>query len=435
MTNAERERLFDLIRVPSVSALPEHDADMALAAQMMASELELAGASPVVTHNGRHPLVFGSVGPTDGRRVIVYGHYDVQPIGDPGLWHSPPFEPTVRDGYLYARGSSDDKGNLFMLLVAAQRLMAEGRLGVRLDFLIDGEEESGGTSAEEWLAADAEDAHAAVIFDAPMIGPGRPSFCVGVRGLLYRRITVRVSENDAHSGIYGGAALNSVLVLHDLVAAIRPRGGRLPEPLNAGVVPPTAAEREAWTELPGGAEALADSGLAPADARAAAEFYERTTALPSIDVHGLAAGEPTAVKTNIPAEATATLSLRLAPGQSADVVGKSLDALLRAAVPDGAEVEISDHGVAAPAVMDPAHPVLVAAADGFEEALGRRPVPVRTGGTIPIVAAFTERGIPTVLTGFGLPDDGIHGPNERLLIDHLELGVAAAMGLFDALAR
>ncbi|MDH3226121.1 MAG: M20/M25/M40 family metallo-hydrolase, partial [Thermoleophilia bacterium] len=433
MNDAERERLFDLIRVPSVSALAEHDADMALAADMVAGELERAGASVRISHEGRHPLVLGSAGPEDGRRVIVYGHYDVQPIGEPELWRSPPFEPTVRDGYLYARGSSDDKGNLFMLLVAAQRLAAAGRLGVRLDFLIDGEEESGGTSAEEWLAADPDPAHAAVIFDAPMIGPGRPAFCVGVRGLLYRRITVRVSESDAHSGIYGGAALNAALALHEVIAAVRPRDGRVPEPLHAGVAPPSAAERAAWKELPDGGQVLSEAGLLVADADAADAFYERTTALPSVDVHGLSAGEPHAVKTNIPAAATATLSLRLAPGQSPEVVGESLDALMRAAVPPGAELEITHHGAASAAVMDPEHPVLVAAADGFEQALERRPVPVRTGGSIPIVAAFTGRGIPTVLTGFGLPDDGIHGPNERLAMDHLEFGVRAAMGMFDAL--
>jgi acetylornithine deacetylase/succinyl-diaminopimelate desuccinylase-like protein len=268
-----------------------------------------------------------------------------------------------------------------------------------------------------------------------MIGPGRPSFCVGVRGLLYRRIAVRVSENDAHSGIYGGAALNAALTLQDVIAAVRPRGGRVPEPLHAGVVPPSDAERAAWAELPDGGDALAESGLKPTDSSAASEFYERTTALPSVDVHGLAAGEPDAVKTNVPAEATATLSLRLAPGQDPQVIGETLDALMRAAVPQGAELEITHHGGASPAVMDPEDPVLVAAADGFETALGRRPVPVRTGGTIPIVAALTGKGIPTILTGFGLPDDGIHGPNERLAIDHLEQGVQAAMGMFDALAR
>ena len=433
MTEEELERLFALIRVPSISALPEHETDMTRAADLVAAELARAGAQPRISHEGRHPLVLGTAGPDDAPRVIVYGHYDVQPVGEPDLWRSPPFEPTIRDGYLYARGASDDKGNLFMLLAAAQRLAAAGRLGVRLDFLIDGEEESGGTSAERWLEADAEDAHAAVIFDAPMIAPGRPAFCVGVRGLLYRRITVRVSDNDAHSGIYGGAALNAALALHAVLDAIRPRDGCIPETLHTGVVPASAAERAAWAELPTGAEVLDEAGLQPADAASADTFYERTTALPSVDVHGLAAGEPDAVKTNIPAEAVATLSLRLAPGQEPEAVGRELDALMRDALPAGADLEITHHGAAAPAVMDPEHPVLIAAADGVENAIGARPVPVRTGGTIPIVAAFTGRGIPTILTGFGLPDDGIHGPNERLAMDHLEQGVRAAMGMFEAL--
>jgi acetylornithine deacetylase/succinyl-diaminopimelate desuccinylase-like protein len=430
----ERARLDAFLRIPSISALPEHDPDMARAAAFMEQELQRAGAETRITHDGRHPLVHGTVGPRDGRRVIVYGHYDVQPIGAPDLWRSPPFEPVVREGNLYARGASDDKGNLFMLLVGAQRLAARGELGVRLDFLIDGEEESGGTSAERWLEADPDPAYAAVIFDAPMIAPGRPAFCVGVRGMLYRRVTLRVADHDAHSGIYGGAALNAAHALHDVIAAVRPRQGRVPAPLAAGVAPPTEQELAAWDELPSGEQVLAEAGLRPADAGAEGAFYTRTTAEPSVEVHGLAAGEPDAVKTNIPAEATATLSVRLAPGQDPESVGDALDALLSEAVPPGAEIEISRHGAASPAVVDPGHPALAAAADGVEHAVGVRPVPVRTGGSIPIIAAFGSKGIPVVLTGFGLPDDGIHGPNEHIRVEHLSLGARAAMGMFRALA-
>jgi acetylornithine deacetylase/succinyl-diaminopimelate desuccinylase-like protein len=341
----------------------------------------------------------------------------------------------VRDGALYARGASDDKGNLFMLIAAAQRLAAAGELPVRVGFVVDGEEESGGTSAADHFAADAEPALAVLIFDSPMIGPGRPTLCTGVRGMAYRRVRVRTGDADAHSGFYGGAALNAAHALLAMLAAVTPRDGRLPEPLYAGVAPAGAAEVTVWSDLPSGAEALAAARLRPADPGAPDGFYMRTLATPSLDVHGLSCGEQWAVKTIVPAEASATLSLRLAGGQDADHVAAALDDLLRAAAPEGAEVTIEDLGLAAPAVLDADHPVLAAAADAMQAAIGWRPVPVRVGGTLPVVALLAAKGVPTILTGFGLPDDAIHAPDEHLRVEHLELGTRAGMEILRALGR
>ena len=280
--------------------------------------------------------------------MVLYGHYDVQPPGPEELWTSPPFEPTVRDGALYARGASDDKGNLFMLLAAVQRLAGEGRLPVRAAFLVEGEEESGGSSALDHLAADAERAAATVIFDSVMIGPGRPTICTGVRGLVYRRVRVRTASTDAHSGLYGGAALNAAHALMAILGAVVPREGRLPAPLYAGVAPAGAVEVAAWDELPSGAEALATAGLRPADAeRPTASTCARWPRPPSTST-GSRAVSPGAVKTNIPGDAHATLSLRLAPGQDVEAVAASLDGLLRAAAPAGAEIEIEDLSTALP---------------------------------------------------------------------------------------
>jgi acetylornithine deacetylase/succinyl-diaminopimelate desuccinylase-like protein len=436
VTDDELERLYALLAIPSVSALPEHIPDMALAADAVAAEIRLAGGEPEVLTTGGHPLVVGTVpasaGNGTGPRVIVYGHYDVQPAGDPGLWHSPPFAPTVRGDHLYCRGASDDKGNLFMLLAAVRRLAQEGRLGVDVAFLIDGEEENGGTSAVDHLAV-APSADAAVIFDAPMIDPGRPGIYLGVRGLLYRRVRLRTGGIDAHSGVYGGAAMNAVHELVRLLGRVIPERGRMPAALREGAEPPTDAERAAWSHLPDGEAMLAEGGARPADPAAVAEFHERTTALPALDVNGIAAGEPHAVKTVIPAEAVATLSMRLAPGQRAEVMDERLDALLRGAAAPGCEVEIERLGSADPALVDPAHPMIRAAVRGLEAATGMPVSPVRTGGTIPIVAAFGARGIPVVLSGFGLGDDAIHAPNERLRFDHLELGARAAMGMLRAM--
>lgn len=437
MTGDEYQRLAALLRVPSVSAMPEHAADMAAAAAMIADEIRRAGGRAEVRETPRHPLVLGEVpagaGFPDAPRVLLYGHYDVQPPGDPGLWTTPAFEPEIRDGNLYARGASDDKGNLFMLIAAVQRLAAAGELPVRAAFVVEGEEESGGTSALEHFAGDPGPAIGAVIFDSPMIGPGRPTICTGVRGMVFRRIHVRTATVDGHSGLYGGAALNAAHALMTILAAVTPRDGRLPDALYAGVAPAGAEEVTAWELLPSGAEALAGAGLRPADPGAAEGFSMRTLASPSLDVHGLFCGEPFAVKTIVPSEASAMLSLRLAPGQDARELAGVLDDLLRAAAPPGAELTIEDEGVASPAALDPSDPVLAAAADGIARATGWTPVPVRIGGTLPVVAVLVGRGIPTVLTGFGMPTDRIHAPDEHLRHEHLELGTRAAMEILRAL--
>ena len=437
MTDQEFQRLEALLRVPSVSAMPEHAPDMATAAGMIAEEIRRAGGEAEVRDTPRHPLVLGEVPASDAfsdaPRVLLYGHYDVQPPGAPDLWTSPAFEPVVRDGNLYARGASDDKGNLFMLLAAVQRLAAAGELPVRAAFVIEGEEESGGTSALEHFAADPGPAIGAVIFDSHMIGPGQPTICTGVRGMVFRRVHVRTAGVDGHSGLYGGAALNAAHALMTILTAVTPRDGRLPDALYAGVAPAGAEEVTAWELLPYGAEALATAGLRPADPGAAEGFYMRTLASPSLDVHGLICGEPFAVKTIVPSEASAMLSLRLAPGQDAEELAGVLDGLLRAAAPPGAELTIEDKGLASPAALDPTDPVLAAAADGIERATGWTPVPVRIGGTLPVVAVLVGRGIPTVLTGFGMPTDRIHAPDEHLRHEHLALGTEAAMEILRAL--
>ena len=431
------QRLEALLRVPSISAVPEHAPDMAVAAEAVAQEIRRAGGDVEVRATPRHPLVLGEVPASSGDpgapRVLIYGHYDVQPPGDADGWTSPPFDPTVRDGYLYARGASDDKGNLFMLLAAVQRLAAAGELPVRAGFVVEGEEESGGTSALEHFAGDPGPAMAALIFDSPMVGPRQPAICTGLRGMVFRRLRVRTAATDGHSGLFGGAAMNAAHVLVRILGAVSPRDGRLPDALYAGVAPAGAAEVAAWDTLPPGAEALATGGLRPADAGAAEGFYMRTLASPSLDVHGLFCGEPFAVKTIVPGEASAMLSLRLAPGQDAPALAATLDGLLRAAAPPGAEVTIDDLGVASPAALHANDPALVAAAAAIERATGWRPVPVRLGGTLPVVAVLAGRGIPTILTGFGLPDDGIHAPDERLRVEHLGIGTRAGMEILRSL--
>ncbi len=439
MNADEMDRLFALLRVPSVGALPEHHADMIVAAGMVADEIRRAGGTASIETTTGHPFVVGEVAPSDGRpnptRVLIYGHYDVQPVGDLARWQSPPFEPTIRGEHLYARGASDDKGNVFQALVGVQRLAAEGRLPVHVTFLIDGEEETSGESAIEWVNTLEDVPDIAVIWDGGMMARDTPAVETGVRGLCYRRVTVTTGTLDGHSGIYGGAAMNAAHALTRVLAAVQPVDGRLPEALYAGVGPVSPSERAAWTRMPDGGRMLADAGLVPADARAGAEFAERTLAAPSVDVHAIWCGDADAVKTVIPTVASAMVSVRVAPGQQAAVVGAALERLLYEAVPQGATCRVESRGDAEPALMDPDHPVMRTAAAAIAEATGHEVLPVRSGGTLPIFASMVRKGMPTVLTGFALPDDAIHSPNERMLVVNLGTGVRAAMAMLEAFGR
>ncbi len=439
MNADEMDRLFALLRIPSVGALPEHDADMAVAAEMMAAEIRRAGGIATIERTTGHPFVVGEVPPSDGRpnptRVLIYGHYDVQPVGDLGRWESPPFEPTIRGEHLYARGASDDKGNVFQVLVGVQRLAAGGRLPVHVTFLIDGEEETSGESVIDWVNGLDDPHDIAIIWDGGMVARDQPAVETGVRGLCYRKVTVTTGTLDGHSGIYGGAAMNAVHVLTRVLAAVQPVDGRLPDALYEGVGPVSAAEREAWTRMPGGTQMLAEAGLVPADARAGAEFAERTLASPSVDVHAIWSGDADAVKTVIPTVASAMVSIRLAPGQEPAVVGATFERLLRQAAPEGATVAVEHRGDADPGLMDPDHPVMQTAMAAIAEATGQPVLPVRSGGTLPIFASMVRKGMPTILTGFALPDDAIHSPNERMLVANLGTGVRAAMAMLEAFGR
>lgn len=439
MTDDELARLCAYIRIPSVSALPEHAADMEDAVAFVVTEIERAGGAAVVHRTSGHPFVVGEVAPSDGRsrarHVLIYGHYDVQPPGDPDRWTTPAFVPTIRDGYLYARGASDNKGNFWQILCAVQRMRAAGTLPVRVTFLVDGEEESGGHAAIDWVGALGELPDVAVIWDGDQIAQGRPAIQTGVRGLCYRKITVRCGTLDGHSGIYGGAALNAIHALIQVLDAVRPHDGRVPAALYEGVAPVAEAERTAWSSLPPGERMLADAGLVPADARAADEFNERTLAGPSVDVHAIWAGDADAVKTVIPSVAHAMISIRLAPGQDPARIGPVFADLMRAAAPPGASVTVDGDHDADPGVMDPAHPMMAAAARGLGSVGDGLATPVRSGGTLPIFSAMTARDIPTVMTGFALPDDAIHSPNERMLVANLGTGVRAATAMLAAFAE
>jgi acetylornithine deacetylase/succinyl-diaminopimelate desuccinylase-like protein len=261
-----------------------------------------------------------------------------------------------------------------------------------------------------------------------------PLFNVATRGLIYLHILVRTGARDLHSGVFGGAALNALHVLVQTLDVVVPRDGRPPEPLRAGIAPPTEAELAAWAELTPGSEELAAQGARPMDASAEDEFYLRTFAEPSLDVNGIEGGSPHLQKTVLPAEAHANVSIRLAPGQDPDQIAAEAERLLREAAPEGAELEITRLSSSPSGLIDPDSQVVQLGLDAFERVVGRRPVLVRSGGTLPIVPALADKGIPTIVTGFALPDSNIHSPNENLLADYLPLGVKAAAELYTAFA-
>jgi acetylornithine deacetylase/succinyl-diaminopimelate desuccinylase-like protein len=428
------------LRIPSVSADPAHRDDVRAAGEWLCSFVRAAGGDCDLVDHGERPLAVGELrASTDADRaptVLVYGHFDVQPPAPLELWDSEPFEPTIRDEWLYARGVADDKGQLYLLLKAAALLAADGALPVNVRIACDGEEEVGGHSIVDWIGDDERGADAAVIFDAHMPRRGQPAFYVATRGVCYFHIRVRTGERDLHSGSFGGAALSAThALLRTLAGVLAGPDGRLPEALRKGIVPPTERELADWSSQQPGAEVLSAQGARPMDPAAAEEFYLRTWAEPSVDVNGIEGGSPQLQKTVIPVGAEANLSIRLAAGQQVEEIVPEVERLLRGSAPAGADVEVDLWSSGRPGVIPPDSDVIRLGQDAFERALGVRPLLLRSGGTLPIVPALADKGIPTIVTGFDLPEGNLHSPNERLLVEHVPLGVAAAQELFRSLAR
>jgi len=431
------DELAQFLRIPSVSADPAHGADVTRAADWVRDFIRGAGGEAERVDWHGQPLVIGEIRADKGGQVptvLCYGHFDVQPPEPLELWESDPFEPEIRDGYLYGRGTVDDKGQLYMLLAGARELARAGELPVNVRFCCDGEEEVGGHSIVDFLGADERGADAAVIFDTDMIRRGLPGFTLSTRGLVYFHLTMRTGERDLHSGLYGGAALNAAHSLARTISGIVARDGRLAEPLRKGLIPPTEAELAGWALLPNGGDELESLGARPADSRAAEEFYLRTFAEPALDVNGFESGSPHLQKTVLPVEAVANLSIRLAPGQSVDEIAQELERMLLEAAPEGATLDIARLSSSPPGLVPPDAKAIRLGLDAFERAIGVRPALIRSGGTLPVVPALTDKRIPAIVTGFGLPDSNIHSPNERLLAEYVPLGIAAARELFRELA-
>ena len=435
-TWVEREKprlLADLniwLRIPSISTLPEHTADCRRAHQWINDRLVRFGFRTETIETEGHPMLW-AVGPEvpGAPTVLCYGHYDVQPPDPLDAWTTPPFEPTVREGKLYARGAADDKGQVFALVAAVEALLkTRGRLPVNVRFLIEGEEEVGSKGLTTFLTAqpDRTKADAVLVPDVNMVAPGWPSVDAGLRGMVAAEIHVRTLRKDLHSGMYGGAAPNAIETLWHLLERLKGPDGKIRIPgLYTRVKKPSAKELKAWKALPIREEAFRkEAGARALTGEKSFLFLERVWSRPTFEVHGIVGGyQGAGYKTVIPAEATAKVTLRLVPDQR----GKEVAALLQKAVkklaPKWADVSVKIHAFSNP-VMTPLDSRPFALLDQAAREIWQRGIsPIRSGGSIPIVPLLQQRKAPVLLAGIGLPDDGLHGPNEKLNLDQLWNGI------------
>ncbi len=435
------DELKEFLRIPSVSTLPEHRKDVDRAAQFVADSLKKAGLENVeIIQTAKHPLVYADWMHAPGKpTVLCYGHYDVQPPDPMELWKTPPFEPTERDGNLYARGSADDKGQMYMHIKAVEALRAvNGKLPINLKFLVEGEEEIGGESIAKYVEQNPAKlkADVALVSDTALYAEGIPTLCIGLRGLVYTEIEATGPMRDLHSGLYGGAAPNAVFGLIELLSKLKDADGYIHIPgMYDDVKAPAPAEKKSWESLPFSEQEFLKKEVGSTQLTGEPGFtvLEKVWARPTLEVHGIAGGFTGAgAKTVIPAKATAKVSIRLVPNQDPDKILAAFKDFVKSNTPRGIQTEVRVLS-AGPAVMvNPDHPAIQIAARAFSDMLKRPTVFIRSGGSIPIVGDFARHlGIPTILMGFGLPDDGLHSPNEKYKVENYYSGIMTIAHFFE----
>jgi acetylornithine deacetylase/succinyl-diaminopimelate desuccinylase-like protein len=446
---ANRERLLDelksFLRIPSVSTLAENRPNIDRAAGFVAESLRAAGLDHVeVIATAGHPLVYGDWLHVPGKpTVLCYGHYDVQPPDPLEEWKSPPFEPTLREGNLYARGAADDKGQMYAHVKAIEALRAvHGALPVNVKFLVEGEEEVGGASVTRYVEQNPEKlrAHVALVSDTEMYAEDTPTLCTGLRGLIYMEVAATGPARDLHSGNYGGAAPNAVFGLIELLAKAKNAQGVIQVPgIYDDVVPPAPAEKASWESLPfSEAEFLShEVGSTILTGEPGYTVLERIWARPTLEVHGIAGGFTGAgAKTVIPAKATAKVSIRLVPNMKPEKVISAFQAFVRQNTPAGIQTEVRVLSAAPPVLVEPNHPAIRVAARAFGETFNRPTVYIRSGGSVPIVGDFARLlGVSTVMMGFGLPDDALHSPNEKFRLENYYKGIMTVARFLEEYGR
>jgi acetylornithine deacetylase/succinyl-diaminopimelate desuccinylase-like protein len=436
------EGLKTFLRIPSISTLSEHKPDIRRAAEFVRGELNAAGLKAELIEGEGNPLVYGEWTGAPGKpTLLLYGHYDVQPPDPLDEWKSPPFEPEVRGKDIFARGSSDDKGQTYILIKAVEGLLkTRGKLPVNVKFLIEGEEETGGEHIESYVAQKPArlKSDAAVICDTEMFAPELPTLCVGLRGIVYGELRVEGANHDLHSGVYGGAAPNPLQAIAEIICALKDRDGHILIPgFYDRVVPPSDKEREAWARLPFNVKEYTEGEMGARELVGEPEIdlIERLWARPTFEVHGIRGGfTGEGAKTVIPARAVAKISTRLVADQDPKEATAQLIEAVRKACPRGVTAEFKLIHSAPPSLVNPDNRFIHAAADAMTQMFGKPTVYIRSGGSIPIVAAFEQSlGIPSVMMGFGLPDDNLHAPNEKLHLPNFYRGIEAVARYLDLL--
>jgi acetylornithine deacetylase/succinyl-diaminopimelate desuccinylase-like protein len=446
--NMNRERyvdeLKDLLAIPSISALREHDADVKRCAEWCASEMRRIGLHNVrLIDTPGYPVVYGDWLDAPGMPTILfYGHYDVQPVDPLDLWQSPPFEATVRDGEIYARGAADDKGQVFMHLKAIEaHLKQNGRLPVNIKVMLEGEEEVGSMHLDDFVRSHKQDLQASVVIisDSPMFARGVPSICYGLRGLVYFQIDLRGSSTDLHSGGFGGAVANPAFVLAQMLTQMKDRSGKIKIPgFYDDVRPLTDQERTAWASLPFNERSYRkDFGIPKLAGETGYTTLERTWARPTFEINGLLSGfTGEGAKTVLPAVAMAKVSMRLVPDQNPDKIADLFAQYVRKLTPKTVELKLTRMHGGRPWMTSFDNPFVVAAGKAIEKGFGRAPIFTREGGSIPVVSTFQEElGLPSVLFGVGLPDENAHAPNEKLDLGNFQSGIIASAYLYQEVSQ
>lgn len=423
--------LFELLRIPSVSADSRHKEDVRKAAEYVMKKLKEAGADHVaLMETSGHPIVFGEkIVDSSKPTVLVYGHYDVQPPDPLALWSSPPFEPTVRDGKIYARGACDDKGQFYMHIKALEIMIQQKQVPCNIKFMIEGEEEVGSANLGPFVKANKSKLKADVILisDTSLISLEQPSITTGLRGLSYMEVQVTGPNRDLHSGVYGGAVANPANVLCEMIASLHDENGRVTIPgFYENVADLNAAEREALNRAPFDLnDYKKELGIADVMGEKGYTTLERTGTRPTLDVNGIWGGYTgEGAKTVLPATASAKISMRLVPNQQPDQITELFTRHFVSIAPKSVTVKVTAHHGGEAAVTPTDSKAFKAAAKAFEEVWGKTPIPTRDGGSIPIVALFKkELGLNTVLMGFGLDTDALHSPNEHYGIKNFLIGI------------
>ena len=446
--NVNRERYLEelkaLLAIPSISALPDHAADVRRCAEWCAGEMRRIGLDNVqLFETPGNPIVYGEwLHAAGAPTILFYGHYDVQPVDPLNLWESPPFEATIRDGEIYARGAADDKGQVFMHLKAVEaHLKQNGRLPVNMKFILEGEEEVGSVNLDEFIRShrDLLKADVVVISDSAMFARGVPSICYGLRGLVYFQIDLRGSSTDLHSGSFGGALANPAFVLAQMISQMKDRSGHIKIPgFYDDVVALQESERQAWASLPFNEKQYRkDFGIPKVHGEPGYTTLERTWARPTLEVNGLLSGfTGEGAKTVLPAVAMAKISMRLVPNQDPEKIAKLFEDYVAKIAPKTVDVKVTRMHGGKPWMTSFDNKYVQAAGRAIERGFGRAPIFTREGGSIPVVSTFQEElGLPSVLFGVGLPDENAHAPNEKLDVSNFHNGIIASAFLYQEVAR